>query len=178
MSRWTLKSSSKELAHGNRMIAGEGIMPISFDGKLVVAISSRALFDLDESHALYEREGVDSYTKHQIAHEDSQLIVLAGTSHLREPILRMIGRLLSGIIELPQLDEPYLDRGQPLTSDRSLGWQPIYSRPTGRRPVPNIGQKRSRRGLSASVAECSPCRSGHRPACRRWRRWCRHRRHD
>lgn len=82
------------------MIAGEGIMPISFDGKLVVAISSRALFDLDESHALYEREGIDAYAKHQIAHEDSQLIVLAGTSHLREPILRMIGRLLFCLLQM------------------------------------------------------------------------------
>lgn len=76
------------------MIAGLGAMPISFDRKLVVAISSRALFDLDESHALYERKGVDAYTKHQIAHENSQLIVLAGVSHLREQIPRMIGRLL------------------------------------------------------------------------------------
>ena len=48
-------------------------MPTSFDGKLVVAISSRALFDLDESHALYESEGVDAYTTHQIAHEDQPL---------------------------------------------------------------------------------------------------------
>ena len=29
------------------------------DDKLVVAISSRALFDLTESHALFEREGRD-----------------------------------------------------------------------------------------------------------------------
>ena len=48
-------------------------MPTIFDGKLVVAISSRALFDLDESHEIYERDGVDAYTKHQIAHEDQPL---------------------------------------------------------------------------------------------------------
>lgn len=48
-------------------------MPTSFDGKLVVAISSRALFDLDESHEIYEREGVDTYTQHQILHEDEPL---------------------------------------------------------------------------------------------------------
>lgn len=76
------------------MIAGAGGMPISFDGNLVVAISSRALFNLDERHALYEREGVDAYTKQPIAHENNQLIVLAGVSHLREPIPLMIGRLL------------------------------------------------------------------------------------
>jgi hypothetical protein len=29
-------------------------MPYSFDGKLVIAISSRALFDLDEANRVYE----------------------------------------------------------------------------------------------------------------------------
>ena len=41
--------------------------------KLVVAISSRALFDLDESHAIFEHEGEEAYCQFQIAHEDSPL---------------------------------------------------------------------------------------------------------
>jgi 5'-nucleotidase len=41
--------------------------------KLVVAISSRALFDLDESHRIYESEGVEAYRQYQIAHEDEVL---------------------------------------------------------------------------------------------------------
>ena len=40
---------------------------------LVVAISSRALFDLDESHRVFEEEGVDAYCAYQIAHEDEVL---------------------------------------------------------------------------------------------------------
>ena len=40
---------------------------------LVVAISSRALFDLEHSHALYEREGVEAYAAHQIGNEESVL---------------------------------------------------------------------------------------------------------
>jgi 5'-nucleotidase len=40
---------------------------------LVVAISSRALFDLDESHQVYESQGVDAYHKYQIDHEDDFL---------------------------------------------------------------------------------------------------------
>lgn len=40
---------------------------------LVVAISSRALFDLDESHRLFEREGLDAYTRYQIEREDDPL---------------------------------------------------------------------------------------------------------
>jgi 5'-nucleotidase len=30
------------------------------DNRLVVAISSRALFDMGDSHALFEREGLDA----------------------------------------------------------------------------------------------------------------------
>lgn len=41
--------------------------------KLVVAVSSRALFDLDESHAIFENDGVDAYCNHQIKHEDVPL---------------------------------------------------------------------------------------------------------
>lgn len=41
--------------------------------KLVVAVSSRALFDLDESHAIFEREGVEAYCRHQIENEEVPL---------------------------------------------------------------------------------------------------------
>lgn len=41
--------------------------------KLVVAISSRALFDLDSSHKVFESEGIDAYCKYQIEHEDEIL---------------------------------------------------------------------------------------------------------
>ena len=37
---------------------------------LTVAITSRALFDLEHSHELYEREGVDAYQAHQRENED------------------------------------------------------------------------------------------------------------
>ena len=40
---------------------------------LTVAISSRALFDLEDSHALFEREGIDAYSAFQRAHEDDLL---------------------------------------------------------------------------------------------------------
>lgn len=42
--------------------------------KLVVAISSRALFDLIESHQVYEGEGVEAYCKYQIDREDDPLL--------------------------------------------------------------------------------------------------------
>ena len=39
----------------------------------MVAISSRALFDLEESHALFERDGLEAYAAFQRAHEDELL---------------------------------------------------------------------------------------------------------
>jgi 5'-nucleotidase len=40
---------------------------------LVVAISSRALFDLDDAHQLFLAQGLDAYTRYQTAHEDEIL---------------------------------------------------------------------------------------------------------
>ncbi len=40
---------------------------------LTVAVTSRALFDLEESHALFEREGVEAYSNFQRTHEDDVL---------------------------------------------------------------------------------------------------------
>jgi 5'-nucleotidase len=41
--------------------------------KLVVAISSRALFDLAESHRIYTEQGVDAYHRYQVEHENELL---------------------------------------------------------------------------------------------------------
>ncbi|MEX0619690.1 MAG: 5'-nucleotidase [Pseudohongiellaceae bacterium] len=41
--------------------------------KLVIAISSRALFDLADSHRVYEEQGLDAYQQYQIDHEDKPL---------------------------------------------------------------------------------------------------------
>ena len=48
-------------------------MAVSFKDTLVVAISSRALFDLQKENEIYEQEGLDAYAKYQIAHEDDVL---------------------------------------------------------------------------------------------------------
>ena len=41
--------------------------------KLVVAISSRALFDLDESHRIFEESGKEAFCSYQIEHEEEIL---------------------------------------------------------------------------------------------------------
>src|SRR3990167_3203471 len=42
--------------------------------RLIVAISSRALFILDESNAVFEKQGVDQYAQYQRAHENEILL--------------------------------------------------------------------------------------------------------
>ena len=41
--------------------------------RLVIAISSRALFKLDDSHRIYQNEGLEAFAQHQIEHEDIPL---------------------------------------------------------------------------------------------------------
>jgi 5'-nucleotidase len=48
-------------------------MGVTLDKKLVIAISSRALFDLSESHRVYEEEGLSAYSDYQIQHEEQPL---------------------------------------------------------------------------------------------------------
>ncbi|MDY0007515.1 MAG: 5'-nucleotidase [Spongiibacteraceae bacterium] len=48
-------------------------MVVNLSNSLVIAISSRALFDLDDSHRVYEEQGLAAYQRYQIDHEDSLL---------------------------------------------------------------------------------------------------------
>ncbi|HEY7885637.1 MAG TPA: 5'-nucleotidase [Cellvibrionaceae bacterium] len=45
----------------------------NFGNKLVIAISSRALFNLDDSHKVYMEQGLEAYSQYQIAREDEPL---------------------------------------------------------------------------------------------------------
>jgi len=46
---------------------------MKIDEKLVIAISSRALFNLEDSHRVYEEQGVEAYRQYQIDHENEPL---------------------------------------------------------------------------------------------------------
>jgi len=48
-------------------------MAYDLKDKLVIAISSRALFNLEEENAIFNDEGLESYYKHQLEHLDSPL---------------------------------------------------------------------------------------------------------
>ncbi|MCL6414598.1 5'-nucleotidase [Aestuariirhabdus sp. Z084] len=48
-------------------------MSVQESDKLVVAISSRALFDLGDSHDVYENQGLEAFARYQIEHENDVL---------------------------------------------------------------------------------------------------------
>jgi 5'-nucleotidase len=58
---------------------------------LIVAISSRALFDMEDSHALFEREGLEAYADFQREHEDDLL-----PPGVAFPLVRKLLRLNEG----------------------------------------------------------------------------------
>ena len=48
-------------------------MAYNLNDKLVIAISSRALFDLEEENQIFEKDGLDAYYKYQLENEDKSL---------------------------------------------------------------------------------------------------------
>ncbi len=44
-------------------------MAIDLTDKLVIGVSSRALFDLEAENEIFEKEGLEAYAKHQLEHE-------------------------------------------------------------------------------------------------------------
>lgn len=46
-------------------------MGYDLDKKLVIGISSRALFNLEEENKIFEEHGLDAYYKYQIENEDN-----------------------------------------------------------------------------------------------------------
>jgi 5'-nucleotidase len=48
-------------------------MPATLEDKLIIAISSRALFDLEDSHRVYVEHGVEAYSRYQVEREGEAL---------------------------------------------------------------------------------------------------------
>lgn len=70
-------------------------MPLALDDKLVVGISSRALFDLEKENKIFEEDGLKAYSEYQIEHENDPL--LPGTAF---PLIKALQQL--------NTDEKYL----------------------------------------------------------------------
>ena len=67
-------------------------MPSEVNDKLVVAISSRALFNLDDSHHVFEEDGLQAYSEYQVAREEEPLTPGEGFP-LVQKLLRLNGTL-------------------------------------------------------------------------------------
>ena len=63
-------------------------MAMSLENKLVVGISSRALFDLEAENRIYEEEGLQAYLEYQVAHEKD--ILKPGTGF---PLIKALHKL-------------------------------------------------------------------------------------
>lgn len=63
-------------------------MAVILDDKLVVGISSRALFDLEEENRIFEEEGLEAYAAYQRAHEND--ILNPGTAF---PLIKALHKL-------------------------------------------------------------------------------------
>lgn len=84
---------------------------MSQERKLVVAISSRALFDLDESHRIFEVEGKDAYCRYQMEREEEPLSPGVAFSLVRK--LLAINEALAGrpLVEVILLSRNSADTG-------------------------------------------------------------------
>ena len=69
-------------------VIGGAQMPLSLDDKLVVGISSRALFDLEEENKIFEEQGLEAYSSYQLEHEND--ILKPGTAF---PLIKALHNL-------------------------------------------------------------------------------------
>lgn len=89
-------------------------MPYPIDRKLLIAVASSALFDLEESDTIYREQGLEEYRKYQRQCEDAAL-----SPGVAFPLVRRLLRLNKGI---PEPDAPVevvlLSRNDPDTGLR------------------------------------------------------------
>ena len=88
-------------------------MPKGLGDKLVIAISSRALFNLDESHQVYVDDGLKAYADYQIEHEDA--ILEKGDAF---PMVEKLLRLNDCLSGDPRVEVILLSRNSPDTGLR------------------------------------------------------------
>ncbi len=87
-------------------------MPYDLQDKLVIAISSRALFDLEDENQIFEEKGLEEYIKYQLEHEDDP--VPKGTGY---PLIKALLDL-NKKFENPIVEVIILSRNSPETGMR------------------------------------------------------------
>ncbi|MBW8822759.1 MAG: 5'-nucleotidase [Xanthomonadales bacterium] len=135
---------------------------------LVVAITSRALFEMEDSHGLFEREGVEAFSQHQRAREDEPL-----PPGIAFPLVRKLLALntrLGATAEAPRVEVILLSRNSPDTGLRVFNsiqhhgldirratftsGAPVwpYIKPFGASLLLSANQESVRRALNAGIA--------------------------
>jgi 5'-nucleotidase len=78
---------------------GGFLMPYQLNDKLVIGISSRALFDLEYENSIYTEKGLEEYIKYEIKHENE--ILKPGTAFsLIRALMNLNSKFNSNIIEV------------------------------------------------------------------------------
>lgn len=90
-------------------------MAFDISDKLVVAVSARALFDLEDANRIFEAEGVDAYRKYQREHEDDRLAPGLGYPFIQR--LLALNRMIPGYTPVEVV---LLSRNDPDTGMRVL----------------------------------------------------------
>jgi len=80
---------------------------------LVVGVSSRALFDMEEANAVYEAQGVEEYARYQMEHQDNILRPGAGY-----PLIKSILNLNQKAGGIRKAEVVIMSRNDPATSLR------------------------------------------------------------
>lgn len=96
-------------------------MPYSLDDKLVIGISSRALFDLEKEHSIYIAEGEDAYVAYMREHENVPLEPGTGFP-LVKALLAINERNTERLVEVVIVSHNNVDSGlRIMKSARSAG---------------------------------------------------------
>jgi 5'-nucleotidase len=90
-------------------------MHAKLDDKLVVAISSRALFNLDDSHRVFQEKGEGAYHQYQIDHEEE--ILQPGVAF---PLVQKLLALNKGAAKHPHVEVVLLSRNSADTGLRVM----------------------------------------------------------
>ena len=85
-------------------------MPVDFTNTLVIGISSRALFNLEEENHVFQTKGVEEYRKYQLEHENE--ILEKGTAfHLVESLLKLNKDMEERLVEVVIMSRNSSDTG-------------------------------------------------------------------
>lgn len=101
-------------------------MPLDLSQVLVVGISSRALFDLEEENRVFEEQGLEAYSEYQLQHEDD--VLPKGTAF---PLVQALLKLNKGREE-PIVEVVIMSRNSPETGLRIFNSLDHYELPMTR----------------------------------------------